>query len=69
MSEEVQGYDRWKLASPPEDEGLEKYLEEMSFEEVFEVCGEKIMRDLYRDWDWRISEAMTKYYYDNRPTP
>lgn len=68
MSDEVRGYDRWKLASPPEDEGLEKYLEEVTFEEVFEVCGEKIMRGLYDYWDDRISEAMTKHYYDNRST-
>ena len=50
---DLKGYDAW-LSSPPEDDGLERYLQSMTMEDVLDVCGEYVI------------ERMTEHYYDKK---
>ena len=59
---ELPNYDSWKLASPPEDEALNRWLESLTFDEVMEICGDDVVRELWEDGDDLVVDRLIKHY-------
>lgn len=59
---DLPGYDSWKLASPPEDEELNMWLESLTFDEVMEICGDEVVRELWEDGDDLVVDRLIKHY-------
>lgn len=66
MSENLPGYDNWKLASPYDsDDGFERYLDTLDLDDVLEICAENIIGAMWKDRDDILIDMLERHYRRN----